>query len=72
MIIKIICDNRACKSAVRNFKFKLYRIIRRKHSISGNFDAYEKKISQVKESGCKAGELLEKDFFFNIPMTVED
>ena len=72
VIIKIICDNRACKSAVRNFKFKLYRTTRHKHRVSGNFDSTETKIRQVKENGCKAGELLERDFVFNIPMTMED
>jgi hypothetical protein len=62
--IKIICDNKNCKSAVKNFKFKLYRTIRAKDSITGRFDSYETKISQVKEKGCKAGEMLQRDFLY--------
>lgn len=42
--IKIICDNKNCKSAVRNFKFKLYRTIRAKDSCMGNMETTETKI----------------------------
>lgn len=72
VIIKIICDNRGCKSAVRNYKFKLYRITRHKHRVTGVVDKNESKLRQVKEKGCNAGEMLEKDFLFNIPMQLED
>jgi len=70
--IKIICDNKPSKCAVKNFKFKLYRLIRAKQSITGTFDTTEKKICQVKESGCKAGELFQRDFLFEIPMKTKD
>jgi hypothetical protein len=70
--IKIICDNTKCKSAVRNFKFKLYRTLRYKDCITGNFDSFEMLIRTVKEKGCAAFEMLNRDFYFAIPLTFED
>lgn len=70
--IKILCDNKNSKSAVRNFKFKLYRTIRAKDSCLGTLDTTETKICQTKVEGCGAGVRFEKEYFFDIPMTLED
>jgi hypothetical protein len=56
--IKIICDNRKCTSAVRSFKFKLYRSLKYRHPISGSFDEYDFEISQTKEKGVAANEFF--------------
>jgi len=70
--IKIACDNRASKYAVRNFKFKLYRTIRHKNIITGKMESTETNIKVVKEKGCEAGVMFEKDYEYLIPATLED
>lgn len=64
MPIKIECDNRPSKSAVRNFKFKLYRTIRHKNIVTGQMESYETCIKSVKEKGCAAYEHMKRDFKF--------
>lgn len=52
---------------MRNFKFKLYRTIRHKNIRTGKWEEMETTFNAVKEKGCEAGVMFEKEYEYKIP-----
>ena len=65
--VTIKCDNSKCKTAIRNFKFKLFRQILSKDSHTGNQKVTEEKIFAKKEPGVEGNKSTKRDFVFDIP-----
>ena len=61
------CDNQKCKTAIRNFKFKLYRQLVSKDSHTGNQRVTEEKIFAKKEPGLEGNKSTKREFVFEIP-----
>ena len=70
--IGIDCDNTKCKTKVKNYKFKLFRQLRCRESVSGNFDQHEFCVKSVKETGCEGKMRDTKTFSFELPMYEPD
>ena len=72
MQIGIDCDNSKCKKDVKSYKFKLFRQLRCRESISGQFDTYEDCIHSVKHPGVKAHKRETKTLEFELPFLEPD
>lgn len=51
--VTIKCDNSKCRTAIRSFKFKLYRQLTSMDAHSGHSKVTEEKIFAKKEEGLK-------------------
>ena len=66
------CDNSKCKVAVKNFKFKCFRIITQKDPLSGDIKTSEQKVFAFKEAGIAANKSTRREFVFDIPLTIKE
>ena len=55
-------DNSKCGKAIKNYKFKLFRLLRCRESTTGHYDSYEKIIKTVKEPGIGANTSEQRHF----------
>ena len=69
--VRIVCDNTTCKKDVRAFKFKLIREIFARSNLdsTGVVMRQSIEISAIKVAGCKAGEMIDRTFQIQIPVT---
>ncbi len=65
-------DNSKNKFAIKNFKFKLFRIITTKDPLTGELKTVTDKLFAFKEPGVEAHGKTKRDFEFKIPMTYPD
>lgn len=57
---------------MKSYKFKLFRQLRCRESVSGHFDTFEDCVHSVKHPGCKGGEREKKTFEFELPFLEPD
>ena len=72
VMIGIDCDNSKCKNGVKSYKFKLFRQLRCRDSLSGHFDEWETCVHSVKEKGCAGKTKEQKTFNFELPTLEPD
>jgi len=65
--LTVKCDNSKCKTAIRNFKFKLFRQLTSKDAQTGSFKVLEEKIFAKKEPGIEGNKTTKREFVFDIP-----
>lgn len=65
-------DNSKCKTSIKNFKFKCFRIITQKDAITGEKKTSEQKVFAYKEAGVAAGKNTKREFVFDIPLTIKE
>ena len=61
------CDNSKCKTAIRNFKFKLFRQVTSKDAHTGQPKVSEERIFAKKEPGVEGNKSTKREFVFDIP-----
>ena len=72
--VTVKCDNSKCKTAIRNFKFKLFRQLTSQDAHTGHPKVTEERIFAKKEPGVEGNKSTKREFVFEIPneYTVSD
>jgi hypothetical protein len=65
--VTVKCDNSKCKTAIRNFKFKLFRQLTSKDAHTGQPKITEERIFAKKEPGVEGNKSTKREFVFEIP-----